>query len=224
MDRSPPDSSIHGIPQARILEWVLGPPQGDLPTQGLSPHLLWSPALAVGFFTTSATWEALCLSSLLLLIIISPNCTLTLSTFVSKQSKQADVPLKYLCTWKISLPYSYSGKHVWLKWQCSKIKSIERAKNCSSDKFEHSANLIYSICNCCKWFVIGAHIYWVDRKTQSSWFHDHVGVQWSRVWAFPASFSMEGSFLQKKINNFRKKTWFCLKIPKIYIINPLSDL
>ena len=36
-----------GILQARILEWV-----------GVKPTSLKSPALAGGFFTTSATWEA----------------------------------------------------------------------------------------------------------------------------------------------------------------------
>ena len=46
MDSSLPDSSVHGILQARILEWVSIPPPGDLPdpgiflTQGLNPHFL----------------------------------------------------------------------------------------------------------------------------------------------------------------------------------------
>ena len=34
------------------------PPPGDLPDLGIEPASLTSPALAVGFFTTSATWEA----------------------------------------------------------------------------------------------------------------------------------------------------------------------
>ena len=34
------------------------PPPGDLPDLRLEPASLTSPALAVGFFTTSATWEA----------------------------------------------------------------------------------------------------------------------------------------------------------------------
>ena len=41
-----------------MLEWVAMPSSGDLPNQGSNPHLLLSPALAGGFFTTSATWEA----------------------------------------------------------------------------------------------------------------------------------------------------------------------
>ena len=35
------------------------PPPGDLPNPGFEPVSLKSPALAGGFFTTSATWEAL---------------------------------------------------------------------------------------------------------------------------------------------------------------------
>ena len=34
------------------------PPPGDLPDPGITPASLMSPALAGGFFTTSATWEA----------------------------------------------------------------------------------------------------------------------------------------------------------------------
>ena len=34
-------------------------PPGDLPDPGIEPVSLTSPALAGGFFTTSATWEAL---------------------------------------------------------------------------------------------------------------------------------------------------------------------
>ena len=35
------------------------PPPGDLPNPRIEPTCLMSPALAGGFFTTSATWEAL---------------------------------------------------------------------------------------------------------------------------------------------------------------------
>ena len=35
------------------------PPPGDLPNPGIKPVSLMSPVLAGGFFTTSATWEAL---------------------------------------------------------------------------------------------------------------------------------------------------------------------
>ena len=55
MDGSLPvhgNSSVHGILQASILEWV-AMPLGDLPDPGIE---LASPALAVGFFTTNATW------------------------------------------------------------------------------------------------------------------------------------------------------------------------
>ena len=62
MDCIPPGSSVHGILQARKLEWLPCPPPGDLPNPGVKPIV--SPALAGGLvfclfvFTTRATWEA----------------------------------------------------------------------------------------------------------------------------------------------------------------------
>ena len=50
-------SSVHGILQARILDWVPCPPLEIFPTQGSNP-ILMSFALASRFFTTSTTWEA----------------------------------------------------------------------------------------------------------------------------------------------------------------------
>ena len=41
-------------------------PQGIFPIQGLNPHLFKSLALAGGFFTTGATWEALPIKDVLL--------------------------------------------------------------------------------------------------------------------------------------------------------------
>ena len=59
MDHSPPGSSVHGILQARILEWVVVPSsRGLFTSQRSNPCLLMSPALASRFFTTSTTWEA----------------------------------------------------------------------------------------------------------------------------------------------------------------------
>ena len=37
MNCTPPGSSVHGILQARILEWVLCSPPGDLPDPGIEP-------------------------------------------------------------------------------------------------------------------------------------------------------------------------------------------
>ena len=38
MDCSPPGSSLHGILQARILEWVAIPSPADLPNPGIQPR------------------------------------------------------------------------------------------------------------------------------------------------------------------------------------------
>ena len=37
MDCSPSGSPVHGVLQARILEWVIVPPPGDLPDPGIKP-------------------------------------------------------------------------------------------------------------------------------------------------------------------------------------------
>ena len=58
MDYSLPGSSVHGIPQARILGWVAISFSRDLSEPGVEPTSCMSPTLAGGFFTTSATWEA----------------------------------------------------------------------------------------------------------------------------------------------------------------------
>ena len=54
MDCSPPGSSVHGILQARILEWVAMPSSGYRPDPGMEPMFFASPR----FFATSTTWEA----------------------------------------------------------------------------------------------------------------------------------------------------------------------
>ena len=59
---SPPGSSVRGIFQARILEWVATPTPGDLPDPGIQAVSLTSPALAGGFFTTAPSGKALELS------------------------------------------------------------------------------------------------------------------------------------------------------------------
>ena len=51
-------SSVHGLLQARILEWVAFPSSGDLSNPGIKPASLMSPALLGGFFTTSTTWSS----------------------------------------------------------------------------------------------------------------------------------------------------------------------
>ena len=59
MDCSLLGSSVHGILQARILERVAISFSRDLPDPGIEPVSLMSPAVAGGFFMTSAIWKAL---------------------------------------------------------------------------------------------------------------------------------------------------------------------
>ena len=58
-DHSPPDSSVDGVLQAGILEWIATSSPGDLPDLQIKPASLTSPTLAGGCFITSATREAL---------------------------------------------------------------------------------------------------------------------------------------------------------------------
>ena len=58
MDYSPPDSSLHGVLQGRKLEWVAMPFSRGSSQPGIEPMSLTSPALAGGFFTTSARTKA----------------------------------------------------------------------------------------------------------------------------------------------------------------------
>ena len=55
MDCSRPGSSVHGIFQARILEWVAL----AFPKPRIKPASLVSSALTGGFITTSTTWQIL---------------------------------------------------------------------------------------------------------------------------------------------------------------------
>ena len=52
-DCSPPGSSVHGILQARILEWVAISFSRGSSDPGIEPVSLMSPALAGGFLSTS---------------------------------------------------------------------------------------------------------------------------------------------------------------------------
>ena len=56
MDCSPPGTSVHGILQARILEQVAMPSSSRSSRPRDQTCVSWSPALAGGFFTASATW------------------------------------------------------------------------------------------------------------------------------------------------------------------------
>jgi len=54
-----PGSSVHGILQARILEWTAMPLQGHILDPGIKPMSLKSLALAARLFTTNTTWETI---------------------------------------------------------------------------------------------------------------------------------------------------------------------
>ena len=58
VDCSPQGSSVHGFSRQEYWSGLPFPPPGYLPDPGMEPASLMSSALAEGFFSTSATWEA----------------------------------------------------------------------------------------------------------------------------------------------------------------------
>ena len=58
LDRSPPGSSVHGILQARMLEWVAVPSSRGSSRPRDQTHIPSISCIAVRFFTHWATWEA----------------------------------------------------------------------------------------------------------------------------------------------------------------------
>ena len=80
MDCSPPGSFVHGILQARILEWVA------MFSTRINPAFLMSFALAGGFFTTSTTWERLALPVVMNPDIFVCMCGLGLGLGLGKDS------------------------------------------------------------------------------------------------------------------------------------------
>ena len=71
MDCSPQDSSVRGILQAIILEWVAMPSSGGSSQPRDQIHMSVSPALAGGFFTTLPPGNKVVLLLLLLLSCFS---------------------------------------------------------------------------------------------------------------------------------------------------------
>ena len=57
VDCSPPGSSVHGILQTRILQWVVIPFSRESSWSRDQTHISYVSALADRFSTTSATWE-----------------------------------------------------------------------------------------------------------------------------------------------------------------------
>ena len=55
VDRGAWQATVHGVLQARMLEWVAISFSRDLPDPGIEPL---SPALASRFFITNTAWEA----------------------------------------------------------------------------------------------------------------------------------------------------------------------
>ena len=72
MDCGPPNSSVHGIFQARMLERVATLTPGDLADAGIETSSFVSPALAGGFLHTMPTGKPIYIPISILLQSLSP--------------------------------------------------------------------------------------------------------------------------------------------------------
>ena len=64
MDCSLPGSSVHGVLQARIPEWVAMPTPGDLPDPEIKPAPPAPPAQQTDLFTAEPLGKSKCMYSL----------------------------------------------------------------------------------------------------------------------------------------------------------------
>ena len=134
---SQPNVSVRGLGQ-EYGSGLPSPPPGDVPKPEIKPASPTSPALAGGFFTTSATWEASlthiydCISSL---------------TFSSVQSL-SHVPL-FATPWTAACKASLSTTN---SWSLLKRMSIESAMPSNHLSLCHPLLLPPSIFTCIRVF------------------------------------------------------------------------
>ena len=81
----PMDCTVHGILQARILEWVAFPSPGDLPNPGIEP---WSPSLQVDCLSAEPPGKPILLLSFFFFNGIQLLCT-AVSVSAAQQSESA---------------------------------------------------------------------------------------------------------------------------------------
>ena len=119
MDCSLPGSSVHGILQTRILEWVAISSSGGSSQPRDWTHVSYVPALAGGFFTTGTTWEVQVLV-LFVPCIIEPRQTHLFGIVSSSVSQlrllstywmQRNMPLKLLHHFLQSGKSLFKDKH-----------------------------------------------------------------------------------------------------------------
>ena len=112
MDCSPPSSSVHGIIQARILEWIARRPPGDLSDPGIKPE---SPSLAGGFFTTILAFVGnACSVWATLGLLLLTACVLSQSTLLRLQFALQANCLRWALGYVFFPGLSHSGSGSWV--------------------------------------------------------------------------------------------------------------
>ena len=108
MNCSPPGSSVHEFSRQEYQSGLPFPPPRDLPNPGIKPVCPESAALTGGFFTTSATWEALCYT-------VGPCCLFHIQQCVSVSPKLLlyPFPKSQLTLWQPLVCFLCESVSVW---------------------------------------------------------------------------------------------------------------
>ena len=111
MDCSPPGSSIHGIFQARMLEWLPFPTSGDLPDPRIKSASLAYPSLTGGFFTTMPPGKL----ENLIFILKTKNQTKSIKTtsLIVPECLNAASQVSSISNAYISIQWQFFGSEWW---------------------------------------------------------------------------------------------------------------
>ena len=104
MDCSPPGSSVHGISQTRILQWVAISSSRVLPNPGIKPMSPVFPALAGGFFTIESLGK-LHILPFTACYFLSNFCFVVRISFLGSHSFSSFQLGEIVCTFKLNFNY-----------------------------------------------------------------------------------------------------------------------
>ena len=190
-DCSPPGSSVHGISQARILEWV-----ATSSSRGSSRPRDWTQVSSIAgrLFTTEPQGKPVIrIQELLRIFCLTPLCK-TLSIVVQSLSR----------VWLFAVPWTAALQALLsfiISWSLLKLLSIESVMP--------SNHLIL----CCPLLLLPSNFPRIRVFSSNLAFH----IRWPKYWSFSISPSSEYYILRRRPKTFGLKNITPKKIIKIKI-------
>ena len=128
MDCSPPGSSVRGIFQARILEWVAISSSRGSSRPKDQTHISCVSCLAGRFFTTSTTWEALVIQMIIPSLTNSTAATKLLQSCLTVRPHRQK-PTRLLHPWDSPGKSTGVGCHC-LLWRTNPAAAAKSIQSC----------------------------------------------------------------------------------------------